>query len=547
MAATPATSLTLVTSGLADARQRPPLGNPNAQQFIKMLRKTTRWAAQYHRVEFDGSPEFGTRVSMTLPRNGDLITGFTLVVTMPDIYATQLAAVRAAGGTSFDAPGAFLGPTYGWTNALGHALVQRIELEIGGVIVDTLDSRLLEILDELYEPLEASVAKNVLICRAPSGFGPRTWMGVSGEPVTVHVPIPFWFSRPDGYAQALPIDALHADAVRVHVTFRPVSQLFYTDARVDSRTVGYRGAIDGADGSMWDIVGGRFWMSDTAATGRVYSMQAGTPAAGVPGRLVAGVTFPTRFSPVDAYGLVEYISLEEFEAIRIRSSELTYAVPQHFAVPPQATLGQKEIRVPMPYTHLVKELLWVAQRPEAETYNAWFLFTRDLRSVVPPYATAAEKSVCSTPWWPDATVVPSAATGWMVRPGFQRSYSEPIEGAMLAYGVYDRFLHNGGSFFRGVVPSQQYAKSAVIDRYVYAYSFGAGARAKEGKEAQGQGQGEEIVRGAANWEKIAKKDLIFTMANGRCGMAPPNMNLYIYMTTWNVFKVFGGRGAMLFM
>ena len=240
MASTPANNLTLVSTGLADTRLQPTRGNPDSKQFIKVLNKTTRWAAQWNRIEFDGSPEFGQRVSMTLPRIGQLISGFNLVVTMPDIYSAQVAAIKAAGGTDHDNPGAFLGPTYGWTNSLGHAMIQTIELEIGGSIVETFDGRLLEILDELYETLESAQAKSAMIKRAARGFGQRTWL--TRDPLVVTIPIPFWFSKPGVYSHALPIDALSADNVRVHVTFRPVSSLFYTEARVDSRTVGFRPA-----------------------------------------------------------------------------------------------------------------------------------------------------------------------------------------------------------------------------------------------------------------------------------------------------------------
>ena len=515
MAATPATTLTLISSGIQDARLLAPRGNPDVHQFIKVLRKTTRWAAQWNRVEFDGSPEFGTRVSMTLPLRGELVTGFTLAVTMPDIYAQQ-AAARAAAGE------AFLGPTYGWTNSLGHALIQQIELEIGGVIVETLDGRLLEILDELYETVEAVQAKNVMIKRAAHGFGESTWL--TPEPLTVYVPIPFWFSR-RGYGvsgYALPIEALKEDRVRVHVTFRPISQLFYTDARVDTRTVGYR-AVDGANGSMWGIQGGRFWRSNPVAGGRVYSMNATMPAEGISGEVVTGITMPLRFSPIDAYALVEYISLEEYEALALRSSELTYHVQQHFAVPVQPTSAMTDIRVLLPYANPVKELLWVAQRPEAETYNAWFLFTRDL----------AAPGAALLPWWPDAQIVPTAAQRWQIVPAFAGSASEPVAGAMLFYNSYERFIHEGGSFFRGLVPALYYTKSAVHNRYVYAYSFGVRAAATD-------------PQGAANWDKIARKELYVTMARGRGGVTPPAMNLYVYVTVWNVFKVYGGRGSLLF-
>ena len=531
MSASPATNLTLVSSGLADARLQPPKGNPRLEQFVNVVQKTTRWAAQWNRVDFDGSPEFGQRASITLPRRGELISGFTLCVTMPDIYTTQLAAIQAAGGTSWENPGTFFGPTYGWTNSLGHALIDRIELEIGGVIVETLDSRLLEILDELYEPLDSAVTKNTMIKRAPSGFGPRTWL--TPEPLTVQVPIPFWFSRPGATTHALPLDALKADIVRVHVTFRPIEQLYYTDARVDTRTVGYRAGVDGAAGGMWGLQSGRFWRANPAADTMVYRMKTDMPASGMRGELIPGITMPPRLRMEDAFALVEYISLEEYEALMFRSSELTYHVEQHMIVPVQQTHGLAEVRVPLPYVNPVKELLWAFQRPEAETYNAWFLFSRDLAALKP--AADKETNPCCTPWWSDATLTPLAGNRYQIQPAFAGAYSEPLESATLYYGSYERFFQYGGSFFRTVVPAQSYVKSAVHDKYVYAYNFGA--RPEFGKYGPS---------GAANWDKIPYKELYMIMARGRNNALPPAMNAYVYVTFWNVFKVFGGRGGMLF-
>lgn len=537
MASTVPTSLTLVSSGLADAKLQPTKGNPDIQQFVKIVRKTTRWAAQWNRVEFDGSPEFGQRVSMTLPRIGELVSGLNIVVTMPDIYATQLQAIRAAGGTSLDNPGNFLGPTYGWTNSLGHALIQQIDLEIGGAIVETLTSQQLEILDELYETVESAIAKNAMIKRAPHGFGPRTWL--SSTPTTVYVPIPFWFSRPGVYSHALPLEALKSDNVRIHVTFRPISQLFYTDARVDTRTVGYRPGVD-TPGGMWGIQGGRFWRRNPLATGKVYSMNSTmvttTPTGAIvpisaAGEILPNLTFPQRFSPIDAYALVEYISLDEYEALIFRTAELTYHVEQHLALPVHATQGQTEMRMAVPFTNPVKELFWVAQRPEVANYNAWFLFTRDLSPVSTPQSGTNPSSI---PWWPDAYLLPTEQQNWHIVPAFRQSYSEPIQATTLMYNSYERFVHDGGSFFRSYVPLNSYEKSAVHDRYVYAYSFG-----------QKVTRGEYGPSGTANWDKIPRKELYVTMSKGRSG-PPPNMNLYVYVTIWNVFKVYGGRGGMLF-
>ena len=47
-------------------------------------------------------------------------------------------------------------PKFGWTNSLGHALIDRLTLDISADRVESIDSRLLEILDEYHTPLEKS-------------------------------------------------------------------------------------------------------------------------------------------------------------------------------------------------------------------------------------------------------------------------------------------------------------------------------------------------------------------------------------------------------
>ncbi len=530
MAASIANSLIRVSSGLQYEDLLATKGNPNTDQFVKVLQKTTRWAAQWRRVDFDGQFGFGKRVSLTVPRIAELINGVMLVVEMPDIATAQQAAQTAAGAN-------FLGPYYGWTNALGHALIQTVELEIGGAIVETMDGRLLEVLDELYEPLDTLKAKNRMIARAANGFGPTTWVGTPTNPIRVHVPIPFWFSRPGRYSHALPIDAIYADKVRIHVTFRPVEDVYYTDARYDERTVGFRTGVD-VSGAMPELQGGRFWRSSTAPTaGRVYSMNASMTRAGVSGEVMEGYTMPSRLEMEDAYFMLEYVSVEEPEAIALRSAELTYFVEQHNAIQAEASQNTTEVRIELPLNNPTKEILWVLQRPEAADYNAWFLFTRDLA----PYTFQRPNNLtwvnpCTVPWWPDAELTPLAANDWRVLPAFRTADSEPITGAAVYYNSYERFEIKGPALFRALLPTQKATKAAVHDRYVYMWPFGYGA------------EREDVYRpaGVANWDKIPRKEMYISMADGPACTQHPNMNVYVWTTNWNILKVFGGRAGLLF-
>ena len=528
MASTPATSLTLVSSGLAESRLHPPSGRPDVSQFVTVLRKTTRWAAQQRRVDFDGQPSFGTKVSLTLPRIAELVGDLTLVVTLPDLLTPQLRAITASGGTSLTNPGTFLGPLFGWTNCIGHAMINMIELEIGGAIVDRMEGRLLEVLDELYTPLEMLPAKNKMIQRTPTNYTPLTSTGPIGGQV-VYVPLPFWFCS-GSLAQYLPLDAISAETVRVHVTFNPLNTLTYTDARVDTETGSVYNPVT-PPGSMLMAVGSSFWRSNPGSDQRVYGLNRSIPATGISGEVIPGITMPTLVLG-DTYIVAEYISVEEPEAIALRSSELTYFVEQHNAVPVVASLNSTEVHIPLELRNLTKEMFWVLQRPEALDYNAWFLFTRDL-SCVDGVA----------PWWPDAQLTLTSENDWLVLPAFRNAFSEPLAGATLLYSGEERFDQDGGSFFRTLVPSLHYKKAAVHDRYVYAWSFGLRPSLQGDETLVGEAY---APRGAANWDLIPKKELYLRLNSARGGGTPPTMNAYVWTTTWNVMKVFGGRAGMLF-
>jgi hypothetical protein len=529
MSSTPATSLTLVSSGLAESRLQPPFGRPEISQFITVVRKTTRWAAQHRRINFDGQPTFGTKVSLTIPRLAELVGDLTLVVTLPDLLTPQLAAIQAAGGTSLTDLSGFLGPLFGWTNCIGHAMINMIELEIGGAIVDRMDGRLLEVLDELYEPLEALPAKNQMIQRNPTNYSPLTSVGPAGG-LTVYVPLPFWFCS-GSLAQYLPLDAISAESVVVHVTFNPLNTLTYTDARIDSDTESIYNPVT-PPGAMLMAVGSSFWRSNPASSQRVYGLNRTIPSTGISGELIPGITMPNLVLG-DTYILAEYISVEEPEAIALRSSELTYFVEQHNAVPVLASQRATEMHIPLELRNPTKEILWVLQRPEAADYNAWFLFTRDLSGVGLP-----------APWWPDAQLTLTQANDWMVLPAFRNSGSEPLAGATLLYNGEERFDQTGGSFFRTLIPTLHYKKTAVQDRYIYAWSFGL-RPSLQGEEDSSVGES-YAPRGTANWDKIPRKELYLRLTPAKGGGTPPSVNAYVWTTTWNVMKVFGGRAGMLF-
>lgn len=513
----PATLLSIVCYGVQDSKLFVPKGQPDIRHFVKVNRKITRWAAQWVRVDFDGQPAFGQKATCSIPKKGELLSQVTLVATMPDIWTTQQQAQAAC------TPGTFLGPSFGWTNSLGHALINSVQLDIGGVNVDNMDGRFLELFDELYESNESLRAKNQMIKRIPYGFNSSS-LGQTPTPTQVQVPLPFWFSR-GAYCNALPLDALAADVVQISVTFRNLNGLHFTESKI--------AASNSPDPftnilTLQDAV---FYKANPSSNKVIKYVSPQYPT-GISGEIIPGIKFG-NLNLTDAYLLCEFISLEENEAVAFRSAQLDYRVEQHYIVPPQSSNRGQNVRVRLPYSNPVKDIIWVCQRPDVSLYNAWFLFTRELRA-----ATTNPTDWWKIPWWPDAIQTSTDVT----LPAFRHAYSEPILGAKISFSNIVRMNHQSSpSFFRNILPLLHYRKAPLYNRYIYVYPFGLAPGASDDTSL-----GDKVYpRGASNWEKLPKQELELTMKPDSQKNFT-DLTIYAYVTTYNIFRVFGGRGVMLF-
>ena len=214
-----------LTTGLQDGRLDYK-GGDTWTQFTKIYRATSRMTTRWHRVDFNQPPDFGKTVVCDLPLKGEFITRVILVATLPDIGTVQAdarAAAVAAGGDPTS-----ISPKFGWVNSIGHSLIVEAQMQIGGNTIDTLDRRLLEVLDEFNTPLEKVTVMNRLLGRLDNGYS-QTAFGYEAGTKTVYAPLPFWFCRGDS-TLALPRDAISVDSVRVQIKFAPFSDMYYTDS-----------------------------------------------------------------------------------------------------------------------------------------------------------------------------------------------------------------------------------------------------------------------------------------------------------------------------
>ena len=514
-----ASLLRVLHSGIQDSRLLPPKGKPDISLFSKVLLRTGRFTTQWVRLDFDTRPAFGTKATITLPRKGQLISRLYLITTMPDINTAQALALSAAGPN-------FAGPEFTWTNSLGHALLSNATVDIGGARVEQIDGRLCEILDEFYTPLEKVELANQLLKRNATNFPnyETQQQVVIGTPIQTQVvtPLPFWFSRGDPGVY-LPIDALAADPVKVSITFNTVAALYVSKARraLDPK------APPAAAAAYFPLEGSPFYALDPA----------GQPVAGLTGdpdqtllvSPIAGISLPSTLVLGDTYMMAEYIYLDAPEANRFRISDIEVPVVQHYTFDPFDTNGAPRATIPLRIPNPVRNLFFFAQRYEAPNYNAPFLATRDLSGADGP----------TVPWWPNAAPI-SARHPDLLRPGFAFRDSEPFKSAMLTYeGKLIRYATTSPSLFRSLMPAYEMRKAPYINRYYYSLHFGLNHGGLPLSQPNGEG----------NLDKIPKLALEFELKPFRGCTAltqVPRYTIYCWAETYNIFRVYGGRGGMLF-
>jgi hypothetical protein len=524
-----ASLLKVISTGIQDERLQYD-GKITAAPFYKIFRRSGRFTTQFYRIDFDNLPQFGQTAYFRIRRQGHLVQRLYLVATMPDLYSAF--QMQRAAAAAIDPSGTLL-PSYGWTNSLGHALIQEASIFFANERLDTFDSRLLEIMDEFNTTLEKTTAMNRLIKRNDSdysvtSFGNTEYPNASLQPTQVIVPLPFWFARGDP-AAALPTDAISRDEMRVMIRFRDINGLYYTDSRVSSAGSTAQGT------SLYPLFNSQMYVTNNI-TGSLengiywkppsYSYFTQPLVTALPG---INSPLPQQLPLGDCYILAEYVYLDEPEAVAFRLGDLYVPMVQHYALDPVATRGASSAAVSLNIGNPVRDMYWMVQRVEAPTYNAHFLATRDLSSQSQPFA----------PWWPDSSGL-SAIIPAYLKPGFAFSDSEPISAAAVVYeGTLVRTRSEAPPLYRTIIPVLEQKKSPWVNRYYYNYPFGIKNLYTPASRSQGE----------ANLDKIKRRELRLQIAprTGYFDTAIVNhFNIFTYIESYNILRIYGGRAGLLF-
>jgi hypothetical protein len=174
-------------------------GNPQITFFKVVYRRHTNFAVESIEQTFNGSADLGRRFTCTIARNGDLLHRIYLQLDV-DISGSNPVA-----------------PTAGSLSYYGFQLLDYVEVEIGGQVIDKQYGEWMAVWCDLTLPYDQSRMLEYMI--DPT----RLAIDSTDSLNRLHVPLQFWFCRNPGLA--LPLIALQYHEVKLNVQFEPVSMM----------------------------------------------------------------------------------------------------------------------------------------------------------------------------------------------------------------------------------------------------------------------------------------------------------------------------------
>jgi len=184
-------------------------GNPQISFFKMVYRRYTNFAVESQPMYFDGTANFGQRISCLVPRRGDLLGKLYIDVLLPGL------TLHDGSNTPVS-----------YVNSIGNALIQEITFEVGEQEIDRQTGEWMEIWEQLTTPAGQKDALNSMIGRVDGYTVPDLIPGPSSEGLRLYIPLQFYFCRNPGLY--IPLLALQYHPIRINITIAPLQSLFYS-------------------------------------------------------------------------------------------------------------------------------------------------------------------------------------------------------------------------------------------------------------------------------------------------------------------------------
>ena len=185
--------------------------DPDYSHFLESFKKHTNFSNEYVDLDPENEADFGSIVKFKIPQNqGDLLKTLSLKVTLPSITTSGVCYQESAG----------------------HALIEHVDLIIGGKVIQRLTSDWLQIYSEHFVTQTKQIALEELIGKFPERTAhrrvsnrlivARNALG-NTEDISFFVDLPFYFyNHPE---LAIPLCAINRQEVEVEFKLRTAQEI----------------------------------------------------------------------------------------------------------------------------------------------------------------------------------------------------------------------------------------------------------------------------------------------------------------------------------
>jgi len=190
-------------------------GNPQITFFKVVYRRYTNFAIETVELSLNGTADFGKRVTVTITRNGDLVTRMYLRIELGQVTMNNYPQDELLRNQYL----------FAWVREVGNFIIDNIQFEIGGSQIDKHWGHWMSTWHDLTKDINTEPAYNALVgnvadltaLRSPDSQGNFT------NDYVLYVPLIFWCNTNSGLA--LPLIALQYHEVRLWIEFNPFSEL----------------------------------------------------------------------------------------------------------------------------------------------------------------------------------------------------------------------------------------------------------------------------------------------------------------------------------
>lgn len=481
-------------------------GTPQITFFKSVYRRYTNFSMEAQDVPFIGQADFGSQLTATVIRNGDLIHQMYLVMDLPEI---DLSILRNA--TSNLVSNSSDQITFRWVPFPGERVVESAELQIGGVKIDTLYGLWMHLWSQLtmtngkYDGYRSLVGDTITHTQARStsagdvsydtiASGTRTNVADRLPPLELFVPLDFWFHSNPGLA--LPLVALQYHEVRVKIQLANLNKMVVIENE-SSELINANIDVNTLRGS--------------------------------------------NKSSINPKLLVNYIYLDTQERQKFAQYSHEYLIETHQRV--EETVGQGDVKMNLSnLNHPVKELIWVCRRTDAIAKNQWNNFTdtifrynnqNNINSATTHELTQQEllDLLNSSGDSPSTDIINNVLAGDF---GNIINGNNPVISATIKMHGQDRMAAMSGRYYNLVQPYQHHTTAPVSGVNVYSFALNPE---------------EHQPSGTANFSRFDNAELLMTLAPPKGSSSSSNSNVYqvtVYARNYNILRITSGMGGLAY-